>query len=160
MTEEVHWEATFDDARREHATERHSQSPIPEYWPITACTEKCEQSVASVPAVASSSHSYSSLNETIRGHVFCSFLALVLKVELKQRIAALARRQAVPTHSPDTDVCEPAWKQRARTGPSAPLRVPWAIRVHTSAAQRPVQWLPRQVGRINFLHRWSHLCGF
>jgi transposase len=27
------------------------------------------------------------LDETIRGHVFCSFLALVLKTELKERIA-------------------------------------------------------------------------
>jgi hypothetical protein len=31
------------------------------------------------------------LDETIRGHVFCSFLALVLKSELEQRIAALGR---------------------------------------------------------------------
>jgi hypothetical protein len=29
------------------------------------------------------------LDETIRGHVFCSFLALVLKIELEHRIAAL-----------------------------------------------------------------------
>jgi hypothetical protein len=29
------------------------------------------------------------LDETIRGHVFCSFLALVLKAELDARIAAL-----------------------------------------------------------------------
>ncbi|MDF2766771.1 MAG: transposase family, partial [Rhodospirillales bacterium] len=31
------------------------------------------------------------LDETIRGHVFCSFLALVLKSELESRIAALGR---------------------------------------------------------------------
>lgn len=31
------------------------------------------------------------LDATIRGHVFCSFLALVLKAELEQRIAALGR---------------------------------------------------------------------
>jgi hypothetical protein len=31
------------------------------------------------------------VDETIRGHVFCSFLALVLKSELEQRIAALGR---------------------------------------------------------------------
>ncbi|MGA8155424.1 MAG: hypothetical protein WB822_04250, partial [Rhodoplanes sp.] len=31
------------------------------------------------------------LDETIRGHVFCSFLALVLKAELEERIAALGR---------------------------------------------------------------------
>ena len=31
------------------------------------------------------------LDETIRGHVFCSFLALVLKKALEDRIAALSR---------------------------------------------------------------------
>ena len=31
------------------------------------------------------------LDETIGGHVFCSFLALVLKADLEQRIAALGR---------------------------------------------------------------------
>jgi hypothetical protein len=31
------------------------------------------------------------LDETIRGHVFCSFLALVLKTALEERIAALGR---------------------------------------------------------------------
>jgi hypothetical protein len=31
------------------------------------------------------------LDETIRGHVFCNFLALVLKKALEDRIAALAR---------------------------------------------------------------------
>jgi len=31
------------------------------------------------------------LDETIRGHVFCSFLALVLKKGLEDRIAALTR---------------------------------------------------------------------
>jgi hypothetical protein len=35
--------------------------------------------------------SFHKLDETIRGHVFCSFLALVLKTALKDRIAALAR---------------------------------------------------------------------
>jgi len=34
------------------------------------------------------------LDQTIRGHVFCSFLALVLKAELEQRIAALGRHGA------------------------------------------------------------------
>ncbi len=32
------------------------------------------------------------LDETIRGHVFCSFLALVIKAELEARIAAFARQ--------------------------------------------------------------------
>jgi transposase len=36
------------------------------------------------------------LDETIRGHVFCSFLALVLKKALEDRIAALARSGSSP----------------------------------------------------------------
>ena len=36
------------------------------------------------------------LYETIRGHVFCSFLALVLKTELEERIAALDRVSSWP----------------------------------------------------------------
>jgi hypothetical protein len=36
------------------------------------------------------------LDETIRGHVFCSFLALVLKTELEERIAALGRVSSWP----------------------------------------------------------------
>ncbi len=36
------------------------------------------------------------LDETIRGHVFCSFLALVLKAELETRIAALGQRGSWP----------------------------------------------------------------
>jgi hypothetical protein len=35
-------------------------------------------------------------DSTIRGHVFCSFLALVLKSELGQRIAALGRDGSWP----------------------------------------------------------------
>jgi hypothetical protein len=36
------------------------------------------------------------LDQTIRGHVFCSFLALVLKSELEQRIEALGREGSWP----------------------------------------------------------------
>ena len=36
------------------------------------------------------------LDETIRGHVFCSFLALVLKAELEARIAALGHHASWP----------------------------------------------------------------
>ncbi len=39
------------------------------------------------------------LDETIRGHVSCSFLALVLKKELEDRIAAMADREAAPSAS-------------------------------------------------------------
>jgi Transposase DDE domain len=43
------------------------------------------------------------LDETIRGHVFCSFLALVLKAELEQRIAALGRVGSWPQIIADLD---------------------------------------------------------
>jgi hypothetical protein len=43
------------------------------------------------------------VDETIRGHVFCSFLALVLKVELEQRIAALGEISSWPEILSDLD---------------------------------------------------------
>jgi Transposase DDE domain len=43
------------------------------------------------------------LDETIRGHVFCSFLALVLKTELEERIAALGRVSSWPEIIADLD---------------------------------------------------------
>jgi Transposase DDE domain len=43
------------------------------------------------------------LDETIRGHVFCSFLALVLKKALEDRIAALARSGSWPEIIADLD---------------------------------------------------------
>jgi transposase len=43
------------------------------------------------------------LDETIRGHVFCSFLALVLKAELDARIAALGHTGSWPAIITDLD---------------------------------------------------------
>lgn len=43
------------------------------------------------------------LDETIRGHVFCSFLALVLKAELETRIAALGQKGSWPAIVSDLD---------------------------------------------------------
>jgi transposase len=43
------------------------------------------------------------LDETIRGHVFCSFLALVLKTELEERIAALGHVGSWPEIIADLD---------------------------------------------------------
>jgi hypothetical protein len=43
------------------------------------------------------------LDETIRGHVFCSFLALVLKKALEDRIAALGRADSWPEIIADLD---------------------------------------------------------
>jgi transposase len=40
------------------------------------------------------------LDETIRGHVFCSFLALVLRKALEDRIAALDRTGSGPRSLP------------------------------------------------------------
>ena len=40
------------------------------------------------------------LDETIRGHVFCSFLALVLKKALDDRIVASAAQAPGPRSSP------------------------------------------------------------
>jgi hypothetical protein len=43
------------------------------------------------------------LDETIRGHVFCSFLALVLKKALEDRIAAVDRLASWPAIIADLD---------------------------------------------------------
>ena len=43
------------------------------------------------------------LDETIRGHVFCSFLALVLKTALEDRMAALGRSGSWPEIVADLD---------------------------------------------------------
>ena len=43
------------------------------------------------------------LDETIRGHVFCSFLALVLKKALEDRIAAFGRSSSWPEIIADLD---------------------------------------------------------
>jgi hypothetical protein len=43
------------------------------------------------------------LDETIRGHVFCSFLALVLKKALEDRIAALGHSGSWPEIIADLD---------------------------------------------------------
>ena len=43
------------------------------------------------------------LDETIRGHVFCGFLALVLKTMLEGRIAALGRSGSWPEIIADLD---------------------------------------------------------
>src|SRR5262245_31928968 len=43
------------------------------------------------------------LDETIRGHVFCSFLALMLKAELEERVAGLGRAGCWPEIVADLD---------------------------------------------------------
>jgi hypothetical protein len=51
-------------------------------WTVEAAFRTAKHLLATRPI-------FHKLDETIRGHVFCSFLALVLKSELEQRIAAL-----------------------------------------------------------------------
>ena len=53
-------------------------------WTVEATFRTAKHLLATRPI-------FHKLDETIRGHVFCSFLALVLKNELEQRIAALGR---------------------------------------------------------------------
>jgi hypothetical protein len=53
-------------------------------WTVEATFRTAKHLLATRPI-------FHKLDATIRGHVFCSFLALVLKSELEQRIAALGR---------------------------------------------------------------------
>src|SRR5262249_28081463 len=52
---------------------------------------------------ASVLHPAHKLDETIRGHVFCSFFALVLKSELEERTAGLGRSGSWPQIIADLD---------------------------------------------------------
>jgi len=53
-------------------------------WTVEATFRTAKHLLATRPI-------FHKVDATIRGHVFCSFLALVLKAELEQRIAALGR---------------------------------------------------------------------
>jgi transposase len=65
-------------------------------WSVEATFRTAKHLLATRPI-------FHKLDETIRGHVFCSFLALVLKAELEQRIAALGRDGAWPEILADLD---------------------------------------------------------
>ena len=62
-----------------------------------------EQSFRTAKHLFSTRPIFHKLDETIRGHVFCSFLALVLKSELEERIAALGRVGSWPEIIADLD---------------------------------------------------------
>src|SRR5438552_9123200 len=55
-----------------------------------------EQTFRTAKHLLSTRPIFHKLDETIRGHVFCSFLALVLKTELEERIAVLERVSSWP----------------------------------------------------------------
>jgi hypothetical protein len=62
-----------------------------------------EQTFRSAKHLLSTRPIFHKLDETIRGHVFCSFLALVLKKALEDRIAALSRSGSWPEIIADLD---------------------------------------------------------
>ena len=65
-------------------------------WTVEATFRTAKHLLATRPI-------FHKLDETIRGHVFCSFLALVLKSELEHRIAALGRDGSWPEILADLD---------------------------------------------------------
>jgi hypothetical protein len=62
-----------------------------------------EQTFRTAKHLLSTRPIFHKLDETIRGHVFCSFLALMLKKALEDRIAALARAASWPEIIADLD---------------------------------------------------------
>jgi transposase len=62
-----------------------------------------EQTFRTAKHLLSTRPIFHKLDETIRGHVFCSFLALVLKKALEDRIAVLARSGSWPQIIADLD---------------------------------------------------------
>ena len=62
-----------------------------------------EQTFRTAKHLLSTRPIFHKLDETIRGHVFCSFLALVLKKALEDRIAALDRVSSRPEIIADLD---------------------------------------------------------
>jgi hypothetical protein len=62
-----------------------------------------EQTFRTAKHLLSTRPIFHKLDETIRGHVFCSFLALVLKKALEDRIVALARSGSWPQIIADLD---------------------------------------------------------
>jgi hypothetical protein len=62
-----------------------------------------EQTFRTAKHLLSTRPIFHKLDETIRGHVFCSFLALVLKTALEERIAAVGRVGSWPQIIADLD---------------------------------------------------------
>jgi hypothetical protein len=65
-------------------------------WTVEATFRTAKHLLATRPI-------FHKLDATIRGHVFCSFFALVLKAELERRIAALGRAGSWPEIRADLD---------------------------------------------------------
>ena len=65
-----------------------------------------EQTFRTAKHLLSTRPIFHKLDETIRGHVFCSFLALVLKKALEDRIAALGRPGSWPEIIADLELAD------------------------------------------------------
>ena len=62
-----------------------------------------EQTFRTAKSLLATRPIFHKVDETIRGHVSCSFLALVLKKELEERIADLGRKGSWPEILADLD---------------------------------------------------------
>src|SRR5262249_26241167 len=80
-----------------------------------------EQTFRTAKHLLSTRPIFHKLDATIRGHVFCSFLALVLKKALEDRIAALARSGSWPQIISDPSARRPTPEPHAA---ASPLRFP------------------------------------
>ena len=89
---------------------------------------------------------YHKLDETIRGHVFCSFLALLLKSALDDRIAGLGQSGSWPAILADldslteTDIEQDGTRFRLRSAPRPAASL--ALRAAGVALAPTVQAIP------------------
>src|SRR5206468_12805155 len=94
--------------RRRSSTASSCNAPTPDLNPLEAmlCYKQLwtvEQTFRTAKHLLTTRPIFHKLDETIRGHVFCSFLALVLKTELEERIAVLERVSSWPEIIADLD---------------------------------------------------------
>src|SRR5262245_34623526 len=83
-----------------------------------------EQTFRTAKNLLSTRPIFHKLDETIRGHLFCSFLALVLKTALEDRIAALGRSGFWPEIIADLDALTETENRARYASSSVPPRVP------------------------------------
>ena len=83
-----------------------------------------EQTFRTAKHLLSTRPIFHKLDETIRGHVFCSFLALVLKKALEDRISALGRSGSWPQIIADLELVDRDRDRARRQALRGPLRAP------------------------------------
>ena len=109
-----------------------------------------EQTFRTAKHLLSTRPIFHKLDETIRGHVFCSFLALVLKAALEDRIAALGRSGSWPEIVADLDSLTETEIQHDGIGflvrpPLAPAE-PWPMSATRCRARSRPSATPRPPG--------------